>query len=230
MDDAPSLYDIALQQCIKYAPFVTDIGDLPYAVVKPFLAKLGHEQLATIESKCPHIVPDSDELWRHIIAREFKDRVLPPQNFRRCFYQYQQDKEAQLGAAKERLKLSQEQWNRNKRAASVVALSETDLPMSQRTCPPQVSFKSRSMQSLARKAQAGSQFRRQSHQPSKYFKSDPPSQSTQSSEFYSQSPSLSQVQSQVESHQVKSHQVKSHSHRPIGPRRKRVSSVFIQKR
>lgn len=229
MDNAPSLYEIALQQCIKYASFVTDIGGLPYPVVKPFLAKLGHEQLAAIESKCPHIIAESDELWRNIIAREFKDRVLPQKDFRRCFYQYRQDKEAQLGAAKERLKLSQEQWNRNKRAASVVALSETDLPMAQRNGPPQVSFKSRSMQSVARKAQAGSQFRKSPHQPYKYQKVDTLSQKPSRS---AQSPMNQDFDAQVYQPQsaTQPHQIQAHSHRPIGTRRKRLSSIFIQKR
>lgn len=157
--EPPSLYALALQQCIKYSNFIDDIGDTPYILIKPILAKLSHEQLAEIEQKAPHIVDQSDELWRDVIAREFRDRKIPSHNFRQTFYKYCNEKEEQLVAARERLKAKQEQFSQHKRATSVIELSETDLPMNQRGMP-QPSFKSRPMQSVARRTQASAQMRR----------------------------------------------------------------------
>lgn len=157
--EPPSLYALALQQCIKYSNFIDDIGDTPYILVKPILAKLPHEQLAEIEQRAPHIVDQSDELWREVIAREFRDRKIPSRNYRQTFYKYCNEKEEQLVAARERLKAKQEQFSQHKRATSVIALSETDLPMNQRGMP-QPSFKSRPMQSVARRTQASAQMRR----------------------------------------------------------------------
>lgn len=146
----PSLVEIATKQCINYCQFITDVGDIPFWVVKPILARLSPEQLTLVESNSQHIMPASDILWRDHIIRTFKDRKLPDSNFRETYHRFCHDKEAQLDAATERLKMKQKQYNLNKKATSVVALKESELPFSQRG-PPQAAFKSRSMQSVAKR-------------------------------------------------------------------------------
>lgn len=151
----PSLYELALSQCQRYATCISDIGDLPYGVVKPWLSKIGREQLVSIEAKSPHIKEQSDELWREFIVRDFKDRKVPSANFRDTYYTYHRDKEAQLGQARERLKLKQQQYHESKLATSVVALSEKELPIkSHGGAAP--TFRSPMMRTVAKRTQATS--------------------------------------------------------------------------
>lgn len=146
-------------QCIKYAAFVTDLGDTPYRLAEPILARVSPEQLRQIELTCPEIMSMSDGLWREHIKRKFKDRKLPDGQFRDTYDKYCEDKEAQLVAARERLKLKQQQYTLYKKASAVVALSEAEMPLAQRG-PPQISFKSRSMQSVAKRMQSTSAMRK----------------------------------------------------------------------
>lgn len=69
-----SLYDIALWRCIQLASRITDVGDIPYHLVRPVLKKLNAKQLLTVEQNSPSIAPESDELWALLIERDFPDR------------------------------------------------------------------------------------------------------------------------------------------------------------
>lgn len=149
--DPPSLVSLARQQCLKYSSFITDIGETPFRVAEPILAKLSVEQLTAIEQNVPQILEQSDKLWREHILRDFPHRKPRNGQYRETYKKFKIDKEMQLGAARERLKLNQQQYKLNRQATSVVALTERELPIAQRG-PPQTAFKSRSMQSVAKKA------------------------------------------------------------------------------
>lgn len=69
-----SLYDIALWKCIQLASRITDVGDIPYHLVKPVLKRLNAKQLISVEENSPAIKIDSDELWGGLIERDFPDR------------------------------------------------------------------------------------------------------------------------------------------------------------
>lgn len=151
----PSLCELAAAQCLRYATGITDIGDMSYGIARPWLSKLGREQLAEIEQKSPHIRDLSDELWSEFIARDFKDRKMPKSRFRHTYYAYQHDKEQQLGQARERLIMKQAQYNESKRATSVVTLEEP--PTRPSSSPP---FRSTTMRAVAKKTAAGIGFRK----------------------------------------------------------------------
>lgn len=69
-----SLYDIALIKCIQLSARITDVGDIPYQLVKPVLKRFNAKQLGIVEENSPSLTPESDELWAALIERDFPDR------------------------------------------------------------------------------------------------------------------------------------------------------------
>lgn len=69
-----SLYEIALWKCIQLSARITDVGDIPYPLVKPVLKRLNAKQLMVVEQNSPALMPESDELWSALIERDFPDR------------------------------------------------------------------------------------------------------------------------------------------------------------
>lgn len=120
----PSLRQLTLRQCIRLASSISDIGCARYEIVRPILQRLNGRQLNEIENRCPHIRHQSDDLWRLLIQREFPERVLPPPPYRSAYYALCQDKETQMTAARERLRANQRQYEAQKEASTVVALTE----------------------------------------------------------------------------------------------------------
>lgn len=69
-----SLYEIALWKCIQLSARITDVGDIPYPLVRPVLKRLNAKQLMVVEQNSPALMPESDELWSALIERDFPDR------------------------------------------------------------------------------------------------------------------------------------------------------------
>ncbi|OCF31621.1 hypothetical protein I316_06626 [Kwoniella heveanensis BCC8398] len=66
-----SLKGICIEVLKTYSSRIEDIGDLEYAIVKPFIDDLPMEQLSAIESASPHIKTDTDWLWEIFLLQQF---------------------------------------------------------------------------------------------------------------------------------------------------------------
>ncbi|CAN6674404.1 hypothetical protein TRVA0_053S00166 [Trichomonascus vanleenenianus] len=122
---APSLRELAKQQCLRCYRFISDVGDAPYDLVEPILKKMGHEQILRIEEQSPQIEQRSDSVWKHLIQRDFRHRPLPPDGYRETYLQYAKEKEVDLKNASQRLRASMQKFNQEKASNTIIAL-ETD--------------------------------------------------------------------------------------------------------
>lgn len=123
MEKPPSLRELAQQQCVRHAHFIVDFGHTPYHLIRPVLAKYNSKQLAQCEQRNPHIALVDDEIWKMLCQKEFPERTLPAGPYRQAFAQLQSEKDAQLGAARERLILKQKQVAQE-RASSSISITE----------------------------------------------------------------------------------------------------------
>lgn len=71
-----SLTHIARLRCINNAHLINDIGSTPYHLIEPVLVKKTAKSLKQIEEQSPHIISDSEKLWKSLISRDFPDRPL----------------------------------------------------------------------------------------------------------------------------------------------------------
>lgn len=151
MSEPPTLKYLALQQCLKLAPYIEDVGNARYDIVKPLLARMSARQLSQLEKASPHLMAHSDELWRDLIAKDYPDRVCPTNNHRSGYYRIQKEKESHLGAARERLKRSQRQYEAQREACAIVPITEP--PRREISTQPAIvgQYNSPIMQQLARK-------------------------------------------------------------------------------
>lgn len=77
-----SLYDIALAKCLQLSARITDVGDIPYPLIKPVLRRFNAKQLCQVELNSPLLTPESDELWAQLIERDFPDRPQLKRNLK----------------------------------------------------------------------------------------------------------------------------------------------------
>lgn len=77
-----SLYDIALAKCLQLSARITDVGEIPYPLIKPVLRRFNAKQLSQIELNSPLLTPDSDELWAQLIERDFSERPQLKRNLK----------------------------------------------------------------------------------------------------------------------------------------------------
>ncbi|KAJ5605970.1 hypothetical protein N7510_008751 [Penicillium lagena] len=67
----PSLRQLATASAIRNVRLLRDLGDLPYALVRPILLKVDNpEQLHCIEQQSPQVANDTEELWLEFIKRD----------------------------------------------------------------------------------------------------------------------------------------------------------------
>lgn len=151
MSEPPTLKFLALQQCLRLAPYIEDVGNARYDIVRPILTRMSARQLSQLEQANPHLMAHSDELWRDLIAKDYPDRVCPTSNFRAGYYRIQKEKESHLGAARERLKRSQRQYEAQREACAIVPITEP--PRREANTKPAIvgQYNSSIMQQLARK-------------------------------------------------------------------------------
>lgn len=71
-----SLTHLARLKCINNAHLINDIGCTPYHLIEPVLVKKTAKSLKQIEEQSPHLIADSENLWKSLIGRDFPDRPL----------------------------------------------------------------------------------------------------------------------------------------------------------
>ncbi|KAI4151760.1 MAG: hypothetical protein L6R39_001949 [Caloplaca ligustica] len=81
---APSLAWLARQTIIKNISMLTDVGDIPYDLLRPVLLKIENaKQLQTLEEASPQLRGADEEIWISLIKRDIPDansNMLYPKN------------------------------------------------------------------------------------------------------------------------------------------------------
>ncbi|KAJ5591662.1 RNA polymerase II transcription factor SIII subunit A [Penicillium hispanicum] len=68
---APSLLQLATATAVKHAKLLSDVGNLPYALVRPILLKVDNpEKLHAMEVLSPQLAEEDQELWLEFIKRD----------------------------------------------------------------------------------------------------------------------------------------------------------------
>ncbi|KAL4863739.1 hypothetical protein BDV12DRAFT_189467 [Aspergillus spectabilis] len=68
---APTLRQLCTATAIRNVKYLNDIGNIPYALARPFLLKIeSPEKLRTLELQSPHLMKDDFELWLEFIKRD----------------------------------------------------------------------------------------------------------------------------------------------------------------
>ncbi|KAI9036407.1 RNA polymerase II transcription factor SIII subunit A [Aspergillus affinis] len=86
---APSLRQLCTATAIRNVKYLSDIGNIPYNLARPFLVKIeSPERLRLIESQSPHIIDDDGELWYEFIKRDIPkwDQYELPESLSECSY------------------------------------------------------------------------------------------------------------------------------------------------
>ncbi|KAL2358376.1 RNA polymerase II transcription factor SIII subunit A-domain-containing protein [Cryomyces antarcticus] len=74
-----SLLDLSRRACIRNIDGITDVGDLPYHLLRPILLKIENpEQLREIETASPQICGHDAELWRAFMKRDIPNWEKKP--------------------------------------------------------------------------------------------------------------------------------------------------------
>ncbi|KAF2101643.1 hypothetical protein NA57DRAFT_53596 [Rhizodiscina lignyota] len=79
-----SLYHMAIRRLVRSKDQLEDVGDIPYAKIRPVLVKLERpDQLRLIEVNSPHLEAHTAELWQNFLRRDVmsyeQNPVVPPE-------------------------------------------------------------------------------------------------------------------------------------------------------
>ncbi|KAE8353062.1 putative RNA polymerase II transcription factor SIII subunit A [Aspergillus coremiiformis] len=108
----PSLLQLCTGTAVKNVKFLNDIGNVPYALARPFLLKIeSPEKLRTIEIQSPHIIGDDKELWFEFIKRDiprWDEYDLPEQSdsWYDVYYDLRERVQREVDEDAEKLKLA----------------------------------------------------------------------------------------------------------------------------
>ncbi|KAF2402126.1 hypothetical protein EJ06DRAFT_580453 [Trichodelitschia bisporula] len=108
----PSLASLALKRLSHNIANITDIGDAPFTLIAPLLARIENPaQLRALETSSPHLKPHTSELWHKLCKRDIPhyNRAAhaprDPTNWGRMYAKLK--KEAEREAAKAEAVLAQ---------------------------------------------------------------------------------------------------------------------------
>ena len=126
----PKLVEVAQRSAVKNIDSITDVGDLPYPLLRPILRKITNpEQLRLIEEASPHLAGAEDgELWRAFIKRDiqkWQDKTLEPKNpasWWKVYRKLKREDETQRLAAEQQLKaaLTKKQEEKDSHRVNIV--------------------------------------------------------------------------------------------------------------
>ncbi|KAK9359555.1 RNA polymerase II transcription factor SIII subunit A-domain-containing protein [Lipomyces starkeyi] len=130
-----SLFQICLQTCMFHANRITDVGDIPYDIIKPVLSRMGPSQLITVEQNSPHIQLEADELWENFLRDTFSEQEIQELNVqkkgdvRNQYYRLLEARRVRLKKTSERVKAQYEALEREKAQKRIVTLDIFEDPM-----------------------------------------------------------------------------------------------------
>ncbi|PWY70433.1 hypothetical protein BO70DRAFT_321746 [Aspergillus heteromorphus CBS 117.55] len=97
----PSLLQLCTATAIRNVKSLDDVGNLPYALARPFLLKVeSPAKLRSLELQSPHIMRDDEELWLEFIKKDiprWEEYELPERPD--CWYDVYCDLRAQVQRA-----------------------------------------------------------------------------------------------------------------------------------
>ncbi|KAH8695973.1 putative RNA polymerase II transcription factor SIII subunit A [Talaromyces proteolyticus] len=139
---ARSLLAMSTRIAIQYSRSLTDVGNIPYPLARPFLIKIeSPAQLREIERNSPHIMEDDRELWIDFIKRDvpqWDQYELPEESA--CWYDIYSDlvERVQREVDEDALRLKQavDKINSDKASNAAVFVRDTSiLPKPRRRAP-----------------------------------------------------------------------------------------------
>ncbi|KAL9034410.1 MAG: hypothetical protein Q9214_007055, partial [Letrouitia sp. 1 TL-2023] len=79
-----SLKDVCYRALGKGIDYLTDVGEIPYQMLRPALIKIENpQQLKLLESISPQLIGADEEIWRSFIKRDipkWQDKIYEPKN------------------------------------------------------------------------------------------------------------------------------------------------------
>ncbi|WFD05909.1 hypothetical protein MVES1_001243 [Malassezia vespertilionis] len=126
----PLLSSVCQRMIARNLVSVQDIGDMPYRLARPFLQLCRPEQLRMLEQRSPHMLHETEELWRHACLRDFSelrkleeahDATLAPPSWRALYEQKEVETRSAREAAKARIKGRYAEHTAQKDAKKLVA-------------------------------------------------------------------------------------------------------------
>ncbi|KIW20904.1 hypothetical protein PV08_01483 [Exophiala spinifera] len=133
---ADSLLDICIRACAKRRAFLPSVGDLPYELVRPILAKIeSPEHLHQIEQASPQIVGEDAELWLNFIKRDIPDWHLKPhqpanpKNWYKVYRKLQADNQRSRAQTEEDLKAAFANIQSEKERNTTIIAKRQHLPL-----------------------------------------------------------------------------------------------------
>ncbi|KAI9739086.1 MAG: hypothetical protein M1834_007299 [Cirrosporium novae-zelandiae] len=137
------LFDIAKQACIRSIKSITDVGDIPYNIIRPALLRVENPyQLMELEKASPQLLGEDEELWRAFIKRDIpnweKKPHVPqnPHNWSKVYKKLKKEAEAEINKDTEILKskLNARATDRAKHTTTLKSFDELPkLPKTTRT-------------------------------------------------------------------------------------------------
>jgi len=105
--EVPRLFDMCVKTCIINIDAIEETGDIPFDILEPILKQCTEMQLARIESKNPHLKPDTDLLWRKHVHRLFPGNRPDDdedEGWRECHARLTREQERRLKNISQRIK------------------------------------------------------------------------------------------------------------------------------
>ncbi|WAQ86948.1 hypothetical protein PtA15_7A677 [Puccinia triticina] len=74
-----SLKESCLRILTAHSGSLLEVGHCPYRLIRPVLIACHPDQLAHIEDSSPHLMLESDEIWHHLLSKDFpNETAIPP--------------------------------------------------------------------------------------------------------------------------------------------------------
>lgn len=103
-----SLYDMCIRVLQKNIDDIEQVGDLSYDVLRPVLELATPKQLSIIEHYNPHLMDDTDVLWKLHCSRKFRTKQREEmETWRDMFFRCQTEQDERLNSLTNNIKIAQ---------------------------------------------------------------------------------------------------------------------------
>ncbi|KAI1438005.1 hypothetical protein GGR50DRAFT_642602 [Xylaria sp. CBS 124048] len=146
-----SLVELCTTVCVRNSKDITDVGAMPYRLVRPILQKIDSAaQLRQLEVNSPHLQDNTAEHWKRLIRRDFpvlceRNKFVPsnPTSWHKIYAKYQRIDADQKRKAQEKLVNAFKEIKKEKddNVSQVVNYDSKKLPRLPRDVKPQVGIR-----------------------------------------------------------------------------------------
>ena len=127
-----SLRELALTRCARNANSFESLGDLPFLLIEPILARASASQLAHLEDQSPHLRDDTSALWHRHVVEKFKSDTLSrveDESWREVYFRLKREGEEKLESAGARLREKKARLDAEKYAKRIVQIDPDKTPV-----------------------------------------------------------------------------------------------------